>query len=46
MPGPDCSGGDPLGTRLAKRLEAREVAGEIVDGLADWAEDAPLEPEA
>ena len=28
-PGPDCSGGGSLGTRRAKRLEARELAAEI-----------------
>lgn len=33
-PGPDCSGGEPLGTRLAKRLEAREVAAEIAGHLS------------
>lgn len=33
QPGADCSGGGPLGTRKAKRIEARQVADEIAGAL-------------
>ena len=40
-PGPDCSGGDPEGTRAAKRREAREVAALVEDEAAYGPENAP-----
>ena len=37
-PGPDCSGGGRLGTRLAKRSEQRRVYREVTSALIDRGE--------
>ena len=43
-PGPDCSGGYPLGTRRARRQEARGVRAEVAGALSHPVHDPSVDP--